>query len=662
MCGIAGIINFDNNPIELISLIKMNRAISHRGPDDEGYLLINQYNSNYLNLVGEDSLDEIKQISPTIKSYRNEMAANIGLAHRRFSIIDLSASAHQPFFDKDKQYCVIFNGEIYNYIELREELISKGVFFKTNSDTEVLLESYKYFGTKCFSKLNGFWSLALYDFNQRKLLFSRDRLGKKPLYWLKENNTVFFSSEIKSLLEILSKRKVNESVIFNWLALGYKDLNFSTFFEGINCFPSGSWAEIDSSFPNNINKYWLLPQERLNEKEISIDEACKSIKSLLEDSVKIRLRADVPLCVELSGGLDSSTLVAIASQVNKSKIITYTVKFHEKEWNEEHFARSVAKYYDIDYRVIENPIENFWSQINPFTYLEEEPYHSPNLQTNQEIWSLMRQDGIKVSLNGAAGDEIFAGYGNYYAKIQIENLKKFRFGNYLSNLNWKESNNHLISFINPFIEFWKEYLGMPFPSIRYKKSRHDFIKVVNSNESFNFLTLDEMLFSEVTNTKIPYWLRSGDKGYMGVPLEVRAPFLDYRIVETAIKLPTSYLIRNGWHKWILRKAMDGILPMDVLWRKRKMGFPFPYDSFFQKHDQIINRLISQSQNPYIDFSKKELFKNKWHVLSFILWYEMFINENHDLFQEIQNSSDYTRTSNYDKYQPKFIQTYNSIKN
>lgn len=662
MCGIAGVININNDDIEAKSLLQMSQVISHRGPDDEGYVLINQSNSSLLNLSGDYSIVEFKKLFSNIRYRINDIGANIGFAHRRFSIIDLSASGHQPFFDKDKKFCLIFNGEIYNYIELREELSSKGVSFCTSSDTEVLLESYKYFGSDCFSKLNGFWALALYDFEKRKLILSRDRLGKKPLYWTRENNKILFASEIKSLLEVVSKRRINQNVIYHWLTLGYRDLDFSTFFESIYSFPSGCWAEINSTFPNNIMKFWTLPKIRLSEREISVAEACKSIQLLLEDSIKIRLRSDVPLCVELSGGLDSSSLVAFASQVSKTKIITYTVKFPEKEWDEENFARSVAKYYDVDYRVIENPVENFWSQIIPFTYLEEEPYHSPNLQTNQEIWALMREDGIKVSLNGAAGDELFAGYGNYYSKVQIENLIKFRFGHYLANLNWKESDNPFNSFFNPLIEVWKEYLGLPFPSIRFKKSRFDFIKLSPTEQSRNFLTLDEILYSDVENTKIPYWLRSGDKGYMGIPLEVRAPFLDYRIVETAIKFPTSYLIKNGWHKWILRKAMEKILPADVVWRKRKMGFPFPYNTFYQNHEKIIDLIISRSDNPYIDFSKKELFKNNWRTLSFLLWYEMFINKNLGLFNDIKNFAPRSELANPSKYLPEFLKSYLSTRN
>jgi asparagine synthase (glutamine-hydrolysing) len=362
--------------------------------------------------------------------------------------------------------------------------------------------------------------------------------------------------------------------------------------------------------------------------------------------------------VELSGGMDSSALVALASQVSGQQIITYTVRFPEKKWNEEPFARSVAERYKVDYRVIDNPVDDFWKQILPFTYLEEEPYHSPNLQTNQVIWSLMRQEGIKVSLNGASGDEIFAGYGNYFFNAQLENLKKLQINNFIGNLDWKEGKSRLRAFLLPFIYLWKGYYNLTFPMQLFNSISDDFIKLSPSSKNYKFITLTETLFSEITNSKIPYWLRSGDKGYMGIPLEVRAPFLDYRMVEIGTKIPYSYLIRNGWHKWILRKALEDILPEDVVWRRNKMGFPFPYETFYRNSETIISKIIKETANPFLDYSKQDRFRNNWNVLSFILWYELFMNDNKKMLEEIQVMAGYPGKA--ENYKPQYLNTYHTF--
>jgi len=663
MCGIAGIIDFNSNQIDIDILIRMNMAISHRGPDDEGYGLINSTSSEAEFFCGKNSHPEIKSRYVKISEIDKRKLFNIGLSHNRFSIIDLSTNGHQPFHDKENKCCIVYNGEIYNYLELREDLIKKGVSFYTDSDTEVLLECYKYYGTDCFSKLNGFWALAIYDFEKKQVILSRDRIGKKPLYYKKIGSKFYFASEIKSLLEIpeiRNRKKINEDVVYKWLTKGLRDLNFSTFFEGVYSFPSASWSVIDASFPSKIKVFWSVPAQRRSDKEISINESIKLVRNTLEDAVKIRLRSDVPLCIELSGGMDSSALVGLASEVSKDNIITYTVRFPEKEWNEEPFANSVAKKFNVVYNVLDNPIEHFWSQIAPFTYLEEEPYHSPNLQTNQVIWSMMRQEGMKVSLNGAAGDELFAGYGGYYYPAQLENLVNFRLKDFLSNLKWTENENKLQN-VYSTIEYALKQNLKRYIKINNRKSNLSFIKFnkVHCNEAeVDYRTLSKYLLSEITNTKIPYWLRSGDKGYMGIPLEVRAPFLDYRMIELGASLPSNYLVRNGWHKWILRKSLEDLLPDDVLWRKKKLGFPFPYQRFFQDNIRVIEHVIKNSSNPYIDFSKVDLIKSNWYVLSFILWYEFFINENYEIFEKIIQIDGNTNVNQ--AYQPLFLKTFEKV--
>lgn len=656
MCGIAGICDLEGRAVPAGELLDMTHAIAHRGPDDEGYILISE--SSSVSYSGESSPAAVGSALPRFAPNANSFAAHIALGHRRFSIIDLSPGGHQPFFDRERSCCVVFNGEIYNYVEVARELGAKGVRFSTQSDTEVLVEAYKYWGPEAFSRLNGFWALALYDFRKRQLILSRDRIGKKPLYWTKVDSRVYFASEIKSLLEVPEVRRgrrVNDEAIYRWLAFGQKDLDFSTCFEGIHSLPSAAWTVLDKNFPGETKTFWRVPDRRLTESDVSPHDAAVTLRETLQEAVRVRLRSDVPLGVELSGGLDSSTLVALAAQAGSGKVTTYTIRFPEKQWNEEGFARSVAERYDVDYRVIDSPTENFWLDIRPFTHLEEEPYHSPNLQTNQVIWTQMRAMGTKVSLNGAGGDENFAGYSQYFLAAQIERLLSGRLRSYFGNaFSYSEGRTNIRVALNPLISLASEALGRT----GLRKPRLGYFRgTALPGRKSQPLTLADALYSDMTNTLMPYWLRSGDRGYMGIPLEVRAPFLDYRVIELAFQLPTGYLFRNGWHKWILRKAVEDLLPADVVWRRRKMGFPFPYERFYAENEQIIDLILDQASNPYIDLTKKRVVRDNWRVLGFVLWYEYFFNENWSMFDAIRHKAQQSAPSANYGFTPHFLDSY-----
>jgi asparagine synthase (glutamine-hydrolysing) len=642
MCGIVGIVDLTGAALDPGLLKSMTDAIHYRGPDDEGYVLINLDTSRYQAYSGQASPESVRTALPSISS-ASDFSANIGLAHRRFSIIDLSPNGHQPLFSQDGSCCVVLNGEIYNYIELREELKKLGVTFRSTSDTEVLIEAYRIWGTDCFNRFNGFWALALYDFKKRRLILSRDRLGKKPLYWAQFGSKLYFASEIKSLLRvpvISNSRKANEEAVWHWCVDGRRDLMNSTLFEGIHSLPAASWTVVDQNFPNNIRTFWEVPRERLCEADISIPEASRQVREMLDDAVRIRLRADVPLALELSGGLDSSTILALAARHHPGRITTYTVKFSDPQWDEEPFARSVASRYNTDYRILEPEMGGFWQRITAFTELQEEPYHSPNMQTSQMIWSLMRAAGTKVALTGAAGDEMFGGYSRYYWKAQIESLIHGKLGHLVDNaMHWTERQHSLKTFGVEMIEM----LGLRLFARRVKYAipalNNLYLRNLPSpRRQYYAATLTAWLREEIVNTQIPYWLRSGEKNYMGMPFEARCPFLDYRVVEIATRLPTTYLIRHGWHKWILRKAMEDCLPSDVVWRRVKMGFPYPYERFFATYRDIIDLILREARNPYIDFNRYKRLRTDWNAISFILWYEYFINDNKLLFQKIEEMS------------------------
>ena len=659
MCGIAGMIDLGGRPIEAGLLRAMTDTIRHRGPDDEGYVLIDQASGRSQSYAGRDSPDSVAAAYPAFEPPHITHDGNIGLAHRRFSIIDLTAAGHQPFYAEDRSCCVVFNGEIYNYVELRAELERLGMVFHTRSDTEVLVQGYRAWGTECFRRFNGFWAIALYDFTRRQLILSRDRLGKRPLYYARSGDRVWFASEIKALLrvpEIGNRRAVNRDAIWHWCVDGLRDLENSTFFEGIHNLPPASWTTVDAQFPNRVSQYWEVPQQRLRESDIGVDEAARHVRDTLEDAVRIRMRADVPIAFELSGGLDSSAILALASGQRSGKLRTYTVRFSDPRWNEEPFARSVARHYDVDHRIIEPTMNRFWEGIGAFTELQEEPYHSPNLEVSQVIWSLMRMDGTKVTLTGSAGDEMFAGYAKYYWRAQFENLGNGRWHQFLDNArNWTERKHNLLGMSRELVYG----LGLRRAAHGLKRWLHagdDYLKVPFPQRQYYSGSLTRWLYTDITNTLIPYWLMSGDKTLMGVPFEGRCPFLDYRMVELATRLPVTYLVRHGWHKWILRKAMEDLLPADVVWRRAKMGFPYPYEAFFAKYRAEIDLILESARNPFIDCSKKQRLRTDWRALSFILWYEFFFNDNRQLFKRIEGMVGQAAPAPASQYVPAFLES------
>ncbi|XOV89740.1 MAG: asparagine synthase (glutamine-hydrolyzing) [Pseudomonadota bacterium] len=636
MCGIAGIINLAGEPVNTAHLRAMNRALGHRGPDDEGYCLIDPLAGSLSHFAGQHSSPQTRRSLPDLSAYRGQ--ASIGFAHTRFAIVDLTSGGHQPLQTSLADDVITFNGEIYNHVEVRRELTAEGVHCQTNSDTEVFLAAYRHWGPAALARLNGFWAAAIYDGRRKRVLLLRDRLGKKPLLWTRVQHTLYFASEIKALLAIpavFDSRAVDEWVAYQWLVYGRKNLDQRTFFRNISALAPASLAVVSPGWQGEADSFWSLPTERLRESDISIDDAAAGIRSRLDEAVRQRARADVPVAVELSGGMDSSAIAASAALQADKPLSSYTVRFYDPAFDESGWARQVAERSQLDYREIAPPAGDFWGHVRSFTHLHEEPYHAPNLYTNQLIWSHMRNDGYKVSLNGSGGDESFAGYAKYFAPAQLERLAALDVPAFFrSAFNHSESSNPLASLFSPLARAsWNEldeHLLIPLG-----RKRRAFRQLARHPGVRPGRLLADTLASDMTKTQMPYWLSSGDRNFMGIPLEVRAPLLDYQLVEFAFSLPTTYLFRDGWHKWILRKAFESRLPTDVVWRRTKLGFPFPFDEFARRHDSILEMIIQRASNPWIDLSQKQLIKSTWRIMSFVIWYEHFINLNQALFDDIE---------------------------
>lgn len=631
MCGITGVFLFNTARQQMAATVqRMTDAIRHRGPDDEGYLLINTKNNRYRLAAGPDSVPEIRDQQPQVANL-NEEYFDLACGHRRFAILDLSAGGHQPYFAAGGNLGGVFNGLIYNYKEVRAELEAHGVVFHTECDTEVLFQAYTFWGEQCFRRLNGTWALALYDFGRRELVLARDRLGKKPIYLYRNEAGLYFASEIKAILRVLAAPvRLNEQAVFDYLIDGCRDRNEHTFFEGIHSLPPGSLLRVTAAGELISRTYWSLPPDRNGKyRSVAPPQAAEELRQLLADAVRIRLRADVPLGIELSGGLDSSSVAGLASTVHPGPLSCFTVAYPQARYNEEPYARKVATHFALDYHVVASPERWFWREAEAFVNLHEEPFHSPNLHTQQAVWRLMHGSGIRVILYGAGGDEVFAGYRKDYFYRHLSDLLR---------------RGELLAFAKNFINFSEMSAGRllakamqqlrPAPSAQ--AGPPDWLS--NGLQRLqpltpNARTAEAQLQLNMTALKMPYWLRSNDKNSLAIPVEVRAPLLDYRLVEFAFQLPVNLLIRDGWLKWILRRAVNDLLPPAITWRRQKMGYPFPLAEWLADSLPIIKRLLRESDNPFIN--KKSISAQLehwlchqpdllWRIVSLELWHRLVV--------------------------------------
>ncbi|NJM65467.1 MAG: asparagine synthase (glutamine-hydrolyzing) [Acaryochloris sp. RU_4_1] len=637
MCGISGYFLADHLEISAEKILQMTRAIAFRGPDDEGLTLFSGKGSNITNLATTHTAQGVLGLQAISKV--GSVPHRIAFGHRRFSIVDISPSGHQPFWSKDCQVCVVFNGEIYNYVELRQKLKSLGHTFYTDSDTEVLVEAYLEWGTDCFQHFNGFWALSLYDTRKNAVLLARDRIGVSPLYIAQTAKGLFWSSEIKGIFAALgsSAFSICDQSVFDFVQYSWRDLFDTTFYEGIVTFPRASYAWIQEDGSYHPQSFWQLSNQRLRERDICPTEAIQKLRHLLTDAVSIRLRADVPVGVELSGGMDSSSISAIAAH-SGNPIETFTVSFPGTEADEESFARKVAEYYQdrLHYNVFVPPPNDLFTQADQYIELIEEPFHSPNLLTHQSIWREMADKGIRVSLHGGAGDEVLAGYAGEYHSLYLQMLLR---------------QGSLLPFIREFLlysearskKFGLGYASQAYrllpqnlqilkrPQINASPSLDPFIVPQHIDRLGASSDLHQRLIDNMGDWRMNYWMRSSNKSAMGIPIELRFPFLDYRIVDFAFSLPISYLVRQGWMKWILRQGMKDILPPEVAWRKVKAGFPFPYTQWLLTSKSRFCYAIGSLDCPYLNWqqlsseSYEHLAYNNplylWRMMSLALWWK-----------------------------------------
>jgi asparagine synthase (glutamine-hydrolysing) len=625
MCGIAGIVSAAaDERIEVSTIHRMCQAIVHRGPDDEGIFVKD----------------------------------GVGLGMRRLSIIDL-AGGHQPVFNEDRSVWVVFNGEIYNFPELRGELEKRGHRFYTHSDTEVIVHLYEEMGADCVSKLRGMFAIALYDENRKSLLLARDRLGKKPLYYALHGGRLYFGSEIKAMLAVAPELKViDQQGILQFFYFGYVPDPYSSF-QDIRKLPPGHLAEFRNG-EVTVRQYWDVPQ--YGNHDPGSDEAClEEMERQLGEAVRIRLISDVPLGAMLSGGVDSSLVVALMAKASSAPVKTFSIGFGKADFNELEYARLVAERFGTDHHelIVEPDITE---TLNHITAMMEEPFGDSSMIPTYYVSKLARQH-VTVALSGDGGDELFAGYDRY-----IVNWKRRHF-DFIPHWIGSLYRNHLYRRLPSGVKGRKlawnitlpsrdRYLdGVSFLPALHRERTLFSREFVNSARSWvdpvrQFQRyydqapatdqLSRLMYLDTKTYLTADILAKVDRMSMANSLEVRCPILDHEFVGWVAGLPIRYKFRDGTRKFMLKKLAERLGIPPQLLHRRKQGFSMPLVHWMRKElkDGLLQILLEPRtlQRGYfmpgaIRGLLDEHFRGRrdhagviWMLLVFELWHRNFLEK------------------------------------
>ena len=629
MCGIAGIYSFDGKPVDENLLIKMRDSMNHRGPDGVGVW------------ISDDR--------------------RVGLGHRRLSIIDLSEAAAQPMCNEDGTLWISFNGEIYNHAEIRKELEQiGGHHWKTDhSDTEVILHAFEEWGIDCLEKFRGMFAIALWDDKKKELWLIRDRIGIKPLYHSVHRGRIIFASEIKALLQDPDqKRSVHEEAFYHYLSF-LTTPSPQTLFDGIKKVPAGTWLRITGSGNIFEHRYWDVWNHTTPLIGASEEEIAERILGELRTSVRLRKVSDVPVGVFLSGGIDSSTNAVLFSEGEEKPIKTFTIGYegeYQSYPNELPYARKVASLIGAEYHeqlLTQNDLLDFLPQM---VHLQDEPIADPVCVPVYYVSKLARENGVIVCQVGEGADELFWGYPGWKTALKLQGYDDLPVPRFL-----KELGLASLRLLGKDQDFYYEWLqrgarGQPIfwggaeaftdtqktrllsPRLHkqfanmtsweaLKPIRQRFVDKAWEKSHLNWMTYLDL------NLRLPeLLLMRVDKMSMGVSLEARVPFLDHKFVELAMSIPESLKTQNGILKNILKKAVRGLIPDELIDRK-KQGFGVPvYEWFFDRLGKIAQYELNNfcKQTEFLNWTEVQQLINRgngpqvWYLLNFALWWKEFV--------------------------------------
>lgn len=598
MCGISGVLVKDNKEVNHASLKAMNDSVRHRGPDGEGFYV----------------------------------SGKVGFGHRRLSILDLSELGAQPM-KYGEDLVLTFNGEVYNYIELRASLKQKGYSFTSGTDTEVVLAAYQEWGQQCVSHFNGMWAFAIHDKKKNLVFISRDRFGVKPLHYYVNQSYLLFGSEIRQILTQQVQRRVNKQVLFDYLYLGYHHHTNQTFFEGIFSLDPGHNLIFDlGSGQYEISKWYELEINK-EIRKLPFDQAQKLFENTIDNAINLRLRSDVKVGTCLSGGLDSSYIATVAAKTfnaaTEEKFTAITAKSIEKENDESVFAEMVVRHANLDWKVTFPQKEDFLKVVDDVIETQEEPFGGPSVMMQYFVMEKAKKENCTVLLDGQGGDEGLLGYDRYYAAFL--NQQKGLFNKIRSYIDIsKNSKLNIKDLFLYSLYFNNSKVRAKVQTSRNKHIKPEFKSFVNydllkqiSNASKN---MDDLQKLEITKVQLQKLLKYEDRNSMKFSIEARVPFVDYKVIELALSLPFSYKVNGGWSKYVLRKSAENKLPSKIIWRKAKIGFEAPKNWFLDKEEIV--KTISDSEFLSCIIDKEKISSgidevSMWKLFNVAIWAKKF---------------------------------------
>ena len=638
MCGIAGIVHFSRQSVDARLLEAMTQSLAHRGPDGEGYVLLtHSLDDKPISVIGRLS-DSVRATPPRY---------TIGLGHRRLAILDRSPLGHQPMACEQGEIWITYNGEIYNYIEIREELQRLGWCFRSMTDTEVILRAYQQWGIECLSRFNGMFAFAIWDGLRNQLFCARDRLGIKPFYYRETSDGIMFGSEIKALLQDPGQvRTPNRSSVHAFLVLGLQDHSEETFFTGICQLRPGHALVLDEE-QLRVHRWWDLPSSELG--EVDDGFAVESLRGLFEDAVRLHLRSDVPVGSCLSGGLDSSAIVCAMRRVlPDQQIKTFSSCFDEAKYDERPYSQAVVRESRVESMEVFPDARSLFADLPRVLWFQDEPFSGASYLAQWAVMRAASEQGLKVLLDGQGGDELLCGYPGYWGSF-IGDL--FCSGSIADGLHALSACYRRQSRLDPMVVSNIARALLPGRLVSQSRSwikgnanwiNPEFISCypIDATYGKRFPTaLENHAAAYLQTHSLPALLHHEDRNSMAFSIEARLPFLDARLVDCLWKWPAKLKLRDGVSKYVMREAMKGLIPEKVRTRRDKMGFATPQDRWLRETLRPeLESLFSSSafaQREYWDpcrlqksykqycAGELEIGTSIWRCVTLELWHQQF---------------------------------------
>ena len=657
MCGIFGFIQ--NESISAREILRCSHLIRHRGPDDEGFLVINADGASAWG-GGATPAAVYSRETPDAPQAPLEphltFDSGVVLGHRRLSIVDLSPAGHQPM-SYTERFWMVYNGEVYNYLELREELVALGHQFRSDTDSEVVLAAYAEWGDACLTRFNGMWSFAILDRERQTLFLARDRFGIKPLYYWQSAGRFAFASEIKVFTAFPDwNPTANMQRLCDFLVWSVSDHTDETMFEGVYQLLGGHCATIDlSRIPSigslNVKRWYELSPGPF----LAGDDGADALRSALIESVRLHLRADVPIGSCLSGGLDSSSIVGLMThELHKLapslRVMTFTARSSEEQFDEGHYAELVTAATDAAPHMVVPTTTRLFDELDQLLWHQDEPFVSTSIFAQWCVFALARQHGVTVMLDGQGADELLGGYRGFFGAYLSTLIHERRF------LQWIREASALrrhigFSFIrsagytaayafpklSPFIGRFdnRPYCDLGWLSASFRKcARHDPHRAAGARCH----SVTGMSLAQIKATNLPMLLKWEDRNSMAFSIEARVPFLDYRLAELSLGIADADKVGGAISKRVLRRAMTGIVPQGVIDRKDKMGFVTAEESWVrgeareQFREKLAGAIVSlpsvldhslMTQFDEVIEGQRQFDHRYWRAIILALWVKKF---------------------------------------